>query len=275
MENQIYLGARSVSETNERVQVFTNEVFGKVRVIIINDEPWFVGKDVAKALGYTRPTKAVQDHVDIDDRDAVPIQDSIGRKQKTPIINESGLYSLILSSKLPSAKKFKHWVTSKILPSVRKHGTYITDAVLDEILGSPEFAYQLMAELQEEKRITDVLTKGIMELEPKASYCESVLQCQKAVPISIIAKDYGMTAVQFNILLNELKIQYKVGGTWILHQNYANKGYTKTKTFLNEGEYTVHTYWTQKGRLFLYEFLKMQNIFPLKENVFIYTTLDD
>ena len=92
----------------------------------INGEPWLVGKDVAKALGYERATKAVQDHVDKEDKDGVPIQDSIGRMQKTPIINESGIYSLILGSKLESAKKFKHWVTSEVLPSIRKHGVYMT-----------------------------------------------------------------------------------------------------------------------------------------------------
>lgn len=88
-------------------------------------EPWFVGKDVAEALGYERATKAIQDHVDFEDKDGVPIQDSIGRMQKTPIISESGLYSLILSSKLPSAKKFKRWVTSEVLPAIRKTGGYV------------------------------------------------------------------------------------------------------------------------------------------------------
>ena len=88
-------------------------------------EPWFVGKDVAEALGYERATKAIQDHVDFEDKGEVPIQDSIGRMQKTPIISESGLYSLILSSKLPSAKKFKRWVTSEVLPAIRKTGGYV------------------------------------------------------------------------------------------------------------------------------------------------------
>ena len=93
-----------------------------VRTVLIDDEPYFVGKDVAELLGYQRPTKAIQDHVDSEDKDVIPIQDSIGRNQDTPIINESGLYSLILSSKLPSAKRFKRWVTSEVLPDIRKHG---------------------------------------------------------------------------------------------------------------------------------------------------------
>lgn len=102
-----------------------NEIFNfkgqEVRTVTINNEPYFVGKDVADILGYERPTKAIQDHVDDEDKDAIPIQDSIGRKQNTPIINESGLYSLILSSKLPQAKEFKRWVTTEVLPTILKH----------------------------------------------------------------------------------------------------------------------------------------------------------
>lgn len=106
------------------LQIFNSEEFGAVRTVTIENEPWFVGKDVANALGYERATKAIQDHVDDDDKDEVPIQDSIGRMQKTPVINESGLYALIFGSKLESAKRFKHWVTSEVLPAIRKTGGY-------------------------------------------------------------------------------------------------------------------------------------------------------
>lgn len=106
------------------LQIFNSEEFGNMRTVTIDDETWFVGKDVANALGYERATKAIQDHVDDDDKDEVPIQDSIGRMQKTPVINESGLYALIFGSKLESAKRFKHWVTSEVLPSIRKTGQY-------------------------------------------------------------------------------------------------------------------------------------------------------
>ena len=106
-----------------QIQAFSFEGM-PVRTMLINNEPYFVGKDVAQVLGYERSTKAVADHVDQEDKDVVPIQDSIGRMQNTPVINESGLYSLILSSKLPTAKKFKHWVTSEVLPAIRKHGGY-------------------------------------------------------------------------------------------------------------------------------------------------------
>lgn len=110
--------------TGNELQIFDNPKFGEIRTLTIDGEPWFVGKDVAEILGYERPTKAIADHVDSEDKDEVPIQDSIGRMQKTPAINESGLYSLILSSKLPVAKDFKRWVTSEVLPAIRKTGTY-------------------------------------------------------------------------------------------------------------------------------------------------------
>lgn len=106
------------------LQIFNSEEFGDIRTVTINNEPWFVGKDVATSLGYERATKAIQDHVDSEDKDEIPIQDSIGRMQKTPIISESGLYALIFGSKLESAKRFKHWVTSEVLPSLRKTGSY-------------------------------------------------------------------------------------------------------------------------------------------------------
>ena len=121
----------SLPTSASSVQIFNNPEFGYVRVVMKDGEPWFVGKDVAEALGYERATKAIQDHVDFEDKDGVPIQDSIGRMQKTPIISESGLYSLILSSKLPSAKKFKRWVTSEVLPAIRKTGGYVDQSRSD------------------------------------------------------------------------------------------------------------------------------------------------
>lgn len=125
------------------LQVFNNSEFGELRTVTIDGEPWFVGKDVAMALGYTNPLKAVRDHVDNEDIDDVPIQDPIGRMQKTLIINESGLYSLILSSKLPTAKRFKRWVTAEVLPTLRKTGSYslapIEPAVPRRVLNADDY----------------------------------------------------------------------------------------------------------------------------------------
>ena len=133
------------------IEIFKNEEFGEVRTLVIDGEPWFIGKDVASILGYARPTKAIQDNVDEEDKDEVLVEDSIGRKQKTPIINESGLYSLILSSKLPNAKKFKRWVTSEVLPGIRKHEVYMTDNMLEKTIADPDYMIGLLTALKEEK----------------------------------------------------------------------------------------------------------------------------
>lgn len=133
------------------LQIFNSEEFGDMRTVTIDDETWFVGKDVANALGYERATKAIQDHVDDDDKDEVPIQDSIGRMQKTPVINESGLYALIFGSKLESAKRFKRWVTSEVLPAIRKTGSYQKPLTPQEML-----RIQLGMIDNHEDRITDL-----------------------------------------------------------------------------------------------------------------------
>jgi prophage antirepressor-like protein len=114
--------------------IFNNEEFGEIRTVQIKDDVWFVGKDVAQALGYERPTKAILDHVDSDDKDEVPIQDTIGRMQNTTVINESGIYALVFGSKLESAKRFKHWITSEVLPQIRKTGSYAVAKTPTEML---------------------------------------------------------------------------------------------------------------------------------------------
>lgn len=132
-----------------KLQVFKNHEFGEIRTVQIKGEPYFVGKDIAERLGYERPTKAIQDHVDVEDKDVIPIQDSIGRFQNTPIINESGLYSLILSSKLPRAKQFKLWVTREVIPIIRKTGAYMTPEKAEEVLLNPDTIIKLATQIKE------------------------------------------------------------------------------------------------------------------------------
>ena len=249
-----------------QMQVFENTKFGKVRVITIDSQPWFIGKDVTDILGYEKSRNALSAHVDEDDALKWGVTDSIGRTQKTIIINESGLYSLILSSKLPQAKAFKRWVTTEVLPSIRKHGAYATEDTLDEMLRSPKFAEALIRKLAEERKKTTALEELTEELAPKALYCDLVLQSKNAVPVSLIAKDYGMTAIKFNRLLYSFAVQYPISGTWLLYREYAGRGYTQTRTYrISETTSAMHTCWTQKGRLFLYEILKSWGILPLIE----------
>lgn len=255
------------------IQVFENSEFGSVRVVEQNGEPWFVAKDVAERLGYSNPRKAIIDHVDEEDKmDGVTIRDSIGREQSPMFINESGLYSLVLSSKLPGARKFKRWVTSDVIPAVRKHGAYFTPATLEAAFADPSYLLQLTAKYKEEFDKRKALEQKVSVLAPKASYCDAILRCEEAVTVTTIAKDYGMSATAFNKKLSELGIQYKQGGVWFPYQKYASEGYTKSETYHATDEdgkdhARVLTKWTQKGRLFLYEQLRAAGILPCVERM--------
>lgn len=250
------------------LQVFNSTELGSVRTTIINGEIMFVGKDVADILGYANTPKAIRDHVDDEDKLTERIVLS-GQNREVVFINESGLYSLILSSKMPTAKKFKHWVTSEVLPAIRKHGMY----AIDDILKDPDLAIAALTQLKEERErrkqletITLVQKQQIAELQPKASYYDLILQNKNTVPITQIAKDYGMSGRKFNELLHKLGVQYKFRKTWLLYQEYAECGYTQSRTYaIDESRSVMHTYWTQKGRLFLYDLLKGEGIYPLIE----------
>lgn len=254
------------------LQIFNNTEFGSIRTLMINDEPYFVGKDVAEILGYTNPQKAIRDHIDEEDK---TLNESFTvNGTKGILINESGLYSLILSSKMPNAKKFKRWVTSAVLPAIRKYGVY----AVDELLNDPDMLIAALTKLKAEREKTNTLmatvavqNQQIVEMKPKASYYDVVLNCKDLVAISVIAKDYGWSANRMNQYLHDKGIQYKQGNKiWLLYQKYAEMGYTSTKTHSYPGSdgtmhTKVHTYWTQQGRLFIYGLLKADGILPTME----------
>ncbi len=209
-------------EMNE-IKVFNNAEFGSVRTVEVNGEPYFVGKDVAEILGYAKARNAISAHVDDDDKKDAPIQGNLGGTQEMTIINESGLYSLILSSKLPTAKKFKHWVTSEVIPSIRKHGAYMTPETIEQTILNPDFIVKLATQLKAEQ-------EKVKQLQPKAVYCDVVLNTPDLISTTVIAKDYGKSAVWLNDYLKLKGVQYKRGATWVLYQKHADKGYTNTKT---------------------------------------------
>lgn len=250
------------------LQAFNNAEFGSVRTTVIDGEPFLVGKDVAEILGYRDTSDALKRHVDEEDKLTRCFTDS-GQNREMYIINESGLYSLILRSQLPKARKFKRWVTSEVLPAIRRHGMY----AIDEILENPDLAIAALTQLKEERKrrkelelTTAIQNQQIAELKPKACYYDLILQNRNTVPVTQIAKDYGMSGRRFNELLHDIGIQYKFRKTWLLYQHYADLGYTQSKTFAIDAEKSVmHTYWTQKGRLFLYDLLKGEGILPLIE----------
>lgn len=167
------------------IQVFNNPAFGEIRTVSINNEPWFVGKDVAQVLGYQNSNKALADHVDEDDKlqgDGVTIRDSIGREQHPTVINESGLYSLILSSKLPSAKAFKRWVTLEVLPAIRKNGGYMAG---QERMTDQELMAQALLVAQ---RTIESKNKTIQEMQPKALFADSVAASGSTILVGELAK---------------------------------------------------------------------------------------
>ena len=183
------------------VQIFNNEEFGKIRIININDEPWFVGKDVAEALGYSNASKAVMTHVDDEDK-GVTKCDTLGGRQELTIINESGLYSLVLSSKLPSAKEFKRWVTSEVLPSIRKHGAYMSPETIERVITDPDFIIRLANELK-------TAQQKVAELQPKADYFDTVSRAEGSTSFRETAKVFGIGEREFIRWIESARLCYR------------------------------------------------------------------
>ena len=240
-------------------QIFKNAEFGQIRTCMVDGEVYFVGKDVATALGYKNTKDALMRHVDVEDKEGSGITTPSGI-QPMVVINESGLYSLILSSKLDSAKRFKRWVTSEVLPAIRKNGRYELE--------------QQVVKVEEQNRALESRNAYLEDIsayqKPLTDYARHILSSQQTVTVTQIAQDYGFTAVRFNELLMHLRIQHKVGGQWILYAPHVHRGYVQSFSSYyvqpdGEVQVKVHTRWTQSGRLFLYEELKKAGILPLIE----------
>lgn len=169
------------------LQIFNSPDFGQIRTIQQNGEPWFVGKDVAKILGYERADNAIRNHVDDEDKLMHQISAS-GQNREMYIINESGLYSLILSSKMPKAKEFKRWVTSEVIPAIRKHGAYMTDDVLKQAIQSPDFLIKLATELKEEKEARQQAEASLKAAQPKMLFADAVSASDSTILIGDLAK---------------------------------------------------------------------------------------
>ena len=242
-----------------------------VRTTTVDNEPYFIGKDVAEVLGYKDVSSAVSKHVDDEDKTTLLIQqDGSNYKSRTTLINESGLYSLIFASKLESAKRFKRWVTSEVLPAIHKHGIYATDNVIENTLNNPDYIINILTEYKKEKEHNLLLQQQVGELKPKADYYDQILKSKKLITVNAIAKDYGMSAQALNKILHDLKVQFKQSGQWLLYAKYHDKGYTSSephKYTKKDGteDFKLHTKWTQKGRIFLYNLLKDNDILPTIE----------
>lgn len=260
------------------LKIFENPEFGTIRTVEIKGEPWLVGKDVAEALGYSNPRDALATHVDDEDKATVAIHDGSQNRNMTAI-NESGLYSLVLSSKLPGAKQFRRWVTAEVLPSIRKHGAYMTPETIEKVLTDPDTIIQLATALKEERQKrkaletentaltaeNEVQRQAIADFQPIKQYVDTILSSNGTMATSQIAADYDMSARSLNKILHEEGIQRNVNGQWILYKEYMGKGYTKSITIpitRSDGrpDTKLHTHWTQKGRLLIHEILTARGI---------------
>jgi len=270
------------------IQTFNFEEL-PVRTLEIDGEPYFVGKDVAEILGYKNVNRAVNQLVDKEDRKSLShkvwgdsclsLWSSKNDFSSKIVINESGLYGLIFNSRLDSAKRFKRWVTSEVLPQIRKTGKYESQPVQQE----PQFKLpttykeallQLVEQVEENEKLhVEVAQKEevINVMKPKVTYYDLILANDELLTSGQIAEDYGMSARKFNELLNELRIHYKNGRKWYLYKEHKDKGYTNSYTFPvynKKSEYQFHntqTGWTQSGRKFIYDTLKKFDIIPLIE----------
>ena len=234
---------------------FRNLEFGAIRTKSNKQgEPMFCAKDVCEALKHTNSRKAGVDMVDKDDVTRSYIIDSLGRKQQAIFINESGLYSLILSSKLESAKRFKHWVTSEVLPAIRKQGGYLVarpDETDEQVLARALQIMQAAVQHRDEE---------IARLKPRADYADSVLDSINCITTTQLAKELGMTAQQLNRRLCEMRIQYWQSGQYMLYADYARQGFAKSRTRRHVCKHGIvmtemYLVWTERGRNFIHQLL--------------------
>ena len=247
------------------VQVFDNlKVKEENGQILFDAESAAVGLGiVSKAKGYTNIRwSLVNDYLD---------SAKSGRKiQKGDFITEPQFYKLAIKANNETAEKFQDWVTSEVLPAIRKHGTYMTDQTIEEVLTNPDTIIRLATDLKNERREKLMLAQQVTELKPKADYTDLILSNKTLVTITFIAKDYGMSGLAMNKLLHDLGVQYSQSGVWLLYAKHQTKGWTQSETtevVRKDGskKLVMNTKWTQKGRLGLYELLKDNGYLPLIE----------
>ena len=233
------------------IQIFKDERFGEVRTMVINGEPWFVGKDVAEVLGYKSPSVAICENVDSEDKTTFVISES-GSKYKSK--NESGLYSLILSSKLPQAKEFKRWVTSEVLPQIRMTGGYIPVGKDDDVDAIQRKAIDIMNRTIERMRAKTVLALADEIIGKELS--EANRDAEDTLTATQVAKSFNMTVFNFNSVLRDLGIQYRRHGHWNISDDLADRDFVRMRTHVSyslKGAKKVKRYmtWTMSGLHYL------------------------
>ena len=266
------------------LQIFKNPEFGEIRTLEEGGKVLFCGSDVAKALGYAKPQNAIATHCKGALKRGIGVQTGVKADGSPAIqqiemlfIPECDVYRLAAKSELPGAEKFESWVFDEVLPSIRKHGAYMTPETLEAAILNPDIMIKLCTALKDEqdkRKALELETSKqkqlIGELKPKADYVDRILQNKGLVTITQIAKDYGMSGRTLNKKLHALGVQYKQSDQWLLYNRYHGCGYTHSRTIditRSDGspDIKMETKWTQKGRLFLYELLKEHGILPVIE----------
>jgi len=246
------------------IKIFENKEFGKIRTVIINDEPWFIGKDAAKILGYAKPRNAIAAHVDSEDKKDALIQGDLGGTQKMTVINESGIYSLIMSSKLPKAKEFKRWVTTQILPTIRKTGGYVAneDMFIKNYLPFLDEPYRNLFRLQ--MVFIDKLNERIRHDQPLVEFANQVSNTENLIDMNAMAK----LAAEENIKIGRNRLFQWLRKNEILmsdnlpYQKYIESGYFKVKESVFETSSMMKTHQqtlvTGKGQRYIIGKLKKE-----------------
>ena len=256
-----------------QLQVYSHNDFGNLEAILIDGKPYFPATRSAEMLGYTNPYKAISDHCRYLTKREVPHPQSPDKLLEINFIPQGDLIRLITHSKLPTALVFESWVFDEVVPSVLNHGVYAVDKLLEDpdmLIAALQTLKAERAKIKSLEETVGIQTQQIAEMTSKASYFDIILNCVDAISITQIAKDYGKSAIWLNSYLHDKGVQFKQGDIWLLYQKYAEQGYTCTKTHNYLGKEgtmhaKVHTYYTQKGRLFLYGLLKEDGILPLME----------
>lgn len=242
------------------LQVFQNSKFGDLEILTIEGKEWFPAIQVAEILGYTNSYDAITRHTKKRGVVKHEVIDKLGRKQNKKFIDEGNLYRLITRSKLPQADEFEEWVFEDVLPSIRKHGIYATDNVIEQTIQNPDYIINVLTEYKKEKEHNLLLQQQVGELKPKADYVDEILKSPGTMTITQIAADYGLSAQKLNKLLHQARLQRRVGKQWVLYTEHMNKGYTKSHTIeivRSDGrpDTQPQTRWTQKGRLKIHEIM--------------------
>lgn len=267
---------------SKEITIFNNERFGEIRTAGTPEEPLFCLSDICKALELPQVSR-VRSRLKKDGLILIKVTDSLGRQQETLFCNEQNLYRVIMRSDKPNAESFQDWVCGEVLPEIRKTGRYevVKNTITLPDFSNPAEAARAWAEQYEQKMIETrradeaekqvlLLSNEIESMQPKVSYYDTILASKETVTITQIAQDYGMSAKALNKTLEELRVQHKVNGQWILYAPFISQGYVHSKPVNitrsdGRADVKMNTEWTQKGRLFLYNGLKNHGILPLIE----------